>query len=190
MLLYVGRLAREKNVELVLDSFAEIADEFPNAHLLIVGSGPHSDYLKRRASRRAGSTRIAFAGPLPRAELDSVYAAADLLVFGSSTETQGLVVAEARAAGTPALVADEGGAPETVIHAEDGFVVRAETAEFAGAIRSFLKYDNVRLGMRGACRRNARRYTPSAMADRVMEVYKSVLREAPDTYPAAAVPED
>jgi glycosyltransferase involved in cell wall biosynthesis len=190
LLLYVGRLAREKNVELVVDSFARIADEFPHARLLIVGTGPHAETLKRRASDQSGAERVIFAGPLPRSELDSIYAASDLLVFGSSTETQGLVVAEARATGTPAVVVDEGGAPETVKHGEDGLVVSPETDEFAAAIRSLLKYDNVRLEMRAACLRKARRYTPSAMADRVMEVYNSVVREAPAADPVAAIPEN
>ncbi len=176
LLLYVGRLAREKNIELILESFEDIAAEFPDARLLIVGGGPHAEALKRRANAGGFSERIQFAGPIPRQELDSVYAAADVLVFGSTTETQGLVVAEARAAGTPAVVVNEGGAPETVTNGEDGLVVRAEREDFTAAIRSLLKYDKVRQEMRESCLRNARRYTPSAMADRVIEVYDSVLQ--------------
>ena len=179
LLLYVGRLAREKNVELILDSFEEIASEFPDARLLIVGGGPHAETLKSRAQSAESRERIHFAGPTPRHELDSIYAAADVLVFGSATETQGLVVAEARAAGTPAIVVDQGGALETVTHGEDGLVVRANQGEFADAIRKLLKYDNVRRGMRAACLRNAHRYTPSAMADRVIEVYNSLVQAKP-----------
>ena len=177
LLLYVGRLAREKNVELVLDSFEDLALEFPEARLLIVGGGPHELALKSRAEAGDLNGRVQFTGPMPREDLDSVYAAADLLVFGSATETQGLVVGEARAAGTPAVVVDEGGASETVTDGVDGRVVPPNREAFASAIRALLKYDSVRLAMRDACLRSAPLYTPSAMAQRIVQVYDSVLQE-------------
>src|SRR5687768_1409655 len=64
LLLYVGRLAREKNVELVLDSFDGIASEFPDARLLIVGGGPHMEALKSKAQAGDSRDRIIFAGPV------------------------------------------------------------------------------------------------------------------------------
>ena len=184
LFLYVGRLGREKNVELVIDSFDEVARDFPSACLLIVGGGPHAAALQERAASTESADRIRFSGPIPRQELDPLYAAATALLFASGTETQGLVVGESRAAGTPVIVINEGGAPETVTHSEDGFIVNPNVPEFAGAIRTLLEYDNVRSAMREACLRHARRFTPRAMADRVLSVYESALRNSSAGQPA------
>jgi glycosyltransferase involved in cell wall biosynthesis len=175
MLLYVGRLAREKNIELTLDSFARVAPQFPEARLLVIGSGPHEDACRAYAESLPCGDRVIFAGMVPRHELDPVYAAADLFVFGSSTETQGLVIAEARAAGTPCVVVNEGGAGETVQDGEDGLVVESNVEAFSEAIHTLLSDSFRRRKMMEACLRNACRYTPSAMTDRVIYVYQHAI---------------
>lgn len=185
LLLYAGRIAREKSLELVLDAFAAVADEWPEARLLIVGGGPHLAAVRRSAQAMGCGPRIVLAGPMPRNQLDPVFAAADLFVFGSSTETQGLVIAEARAAGTPCVVVDRGGAAETVRHGEDGLIVPPEVGPFAEAVRALLRDDARRHAMREACLRNARHYTPSAMAERVMEVYEQALHWKRSAQPLA-----
>jgi glycosyltransferase involved in cell wall biosynthesis len=124
------------------------------------------------ASELTYGDRVTFTGALPRYELDPIFAAADLFVFGSGTETQGLVIAEARAVGTPSVVVEAGGASENVVHGEDGFVVPAETEAFSEAIRTVLGNAELRNRMSENGLRNARNYTPSAMAERVQEVYE------------------
>jgi 1,2-diacylglycerol 3-alpha-glucosyltransferase len=172
LLLYVGRLAQEKNIELVLNSFARISTEFNKARLLIVGAGPYLETCQNLASELPSGNRIIFAGPMLRDEIDPLYAAADLFVFGSATETQGLVIAEARAAGTPSVVVDEGGAPEHVRHGEDGMVVPSDVNAFSRAMRSVLRDADLRGRMREACFQNSHEYTPEVMADKVLEVYE------------------
>jgi glycosyltransferase involved in cell wall biosynthesis len=168
----VGRIAREKNPELVMCAFSLVADEHRDARLLVVGGGPYLDECRERARHLRNGERIVFAGPIPHEELTPIYATADLFVFGSSTETQGLVIAEARAAGTPAVVVTGGGASETVRNGEDGLVVQPELGEFAEAIR-FLLGDSERLKrFAAACRRNAAEFTPGAMTERIVGVYE------------------
>jgi glycosyltransferase involved in cell wall biosynthesis len=171
LLLYVGRLAVEKNIELVLEAFQLIAGDFPTARLLVVGTGPHEETCKQAAEAMEAGDRIHFSGAIPRDELDPVFATADLFVFGSSTETQGLVIAEARAVGTPSVVVNQGGASENVRHGEDGFVVPPEAGSFAEAVRTVLGSAEVRARMSESCLRNSRLYTPRAMAERVQDVY-------------------
>lgn len=180
LLLYVGRLALEKNVELVLEAFGRCSERFRDARLLVVGGGPHLDSLRRYASELPGADRIIFAGPMAHEELPPVYAAADLFVFASTTETQGLVMAEARAAGTPCVIVEGGGASETVRHGEDGLVIEPDVDAFTEAILSLLEDRSRLAAMSEACRRNARNYTPEAMTDAVLKVYASVLRTEPD----------
>ncbi|HXG23308.1 MAG TPA: glycosyltransferase [Chthonomonadales bacterium] len=175
LLLYVGRLAKEKNLELVFHAFEHLAPEFPEARLMVVGGGPNEEEYRKRAHTMASGERIIFTGAMPRKEIDPVYAAADLFVFGSTTETQGLVVAEARAAGTPCVVVDKGGASENVRDGEDGLVVPPSLQPFTSAVRALLRDRPRLLAMREACRRNALHYTPNAMAERVTEVYEWAL---------------
>lgn len=181
LLLYVGRLAQEKNVELVLEAFSDVWRGYPEARLLLVGGGPHLENLRRRASELPGADHIIFAGPMAHEELPPIFASADLFVFASTTETQGLVMAEARAAGTPCVVARGGGASETVTDGEDGLVVEPQRDVFAEAIRSLLA-DRERLRrLKEGCRQNARRYTPEAMTDAVLRVYAQALGTGPTT---------
>jgi glycosyltransferase involved in cell wall biosynthesis len=185
LLLYVGRVAREKNIELLIEAFSIVAEHHSHARLLLIGGGPYLDTCRRAALDAPYGDRIVFAGPLPRVEIDPAYAAADLFVFGSTTETQGLVVAEARAAGLPTIAVDAGGAAESIKDGEDGLIVPADPVAFATAVAELLA-DRPRLrSMADACRTNARDYTPEAMADRVIDVYRSA-QESSRT-PALAV---
>ena len=171
LLLYVGRIAKEKSVDRVIEAFGIIARHMPHAYLLIVGGGPYLDSLRQTAEKEPAGDHIIFAGPLPRTALDTIYAAADLFLFGSSTETQGLVVGEARAAGTPAVVVRDGGAGETVRHGEDGLLVDANAEAMATAALEVLSNPRRLAQMADACRKNALELTPSAMAQRVVGVY-------------------
>ena len=102
LVLYVGRLDREKSVDRVLIAFERIARTVAGARLVLVGQGTES-----RASAATGAAawsvapRIRFAGVRPHDELADCYQAADLFLFASETETQGLVLAEAAACGLP-----------------------------------------------------------------------------------------
>jgi glycosyltransferase involved in cell wall biosynthesis len=175
LLLYVGRIAEEKNLELVIDSFLQVAPEFAEARLLVVGGGPHLEACQRRAAGAPDGERVLFAGPTPHDELVPIYAAADLFVFGSGTETQGLVIAEARAAGTPCVVVREGGASETVHSGEDGLVVDSSLEAFTSAVRTLLGNSDLRRRMGEACLRRAKEFTPEAMTERVLRVYAAAI---------------
>lgn len=102
--LCVARLGREKRVELALDAFAAARPR--DGVLAIVGAGPERAALQARAAANGIAERVRFTGALDPAALPDVYAAADAFVFPSATETQGLVLAEALAAGLPVVAAE------------------------------------------------------------------------------------
>jgi len=106
LVLYAGRLGKEKNVGLVIDAFAIVARRRPDARLAIVGCGPHEDALRAQAGALACASRIEFTGALDKPELGSYYRAADAFAFASTTETQGLVLVEALAHGLPVAAVD------------------------------------------------------------------------------------
>ena len=142
LMLFAGRLAREKNLDWLLDVFGRVRERVPAVRLAIAGGGPDADELK--ALGAPFGKGVLFLGPTPRHELDALFAACDVFVFPSPSETQGLVIGEARAAGAPCVVVEAGGAPETVSEGEDGFRVPAGNAEaFAARVAQILLRTNL-----------------------------------------------
>mgnify|MGYP003877566829 CR=1 FL=1 len=126
LLLWAGRLGKEKNLDFLLRVYEAVARRQPEARLVLAGDGPELERL-RDACR--SNPRIAFTGRLDRAELPHLYALADVFVFPSTTDTFGMVVLEAQACGLPAVVSGVGGPQELVRSGETGFVVRADDLE-------------------------------------------------------------
>ena len=103
LLLFVGRLGREKNVELLLEALTMTTVP---ARLIIAGDGPERETLEQRAKDLGVADRVRFLGAIDRSELPDYYASCDAFVFASVSETQGLVLAEAMAAGAPVIAVD------------------------------------------------------------------------------------
>ena len=177
LLLYAGRIAREKNLEWLLDVFGRVQAALPSARLAFAGGGPFLEELQTLAAEFGDS--ILFLGPTPRRDLDALFAASDVFVFPSPSETQGLVVGEARAAGLPCVVVNAGGAAETVADGIDGFCVPPDDpAAFAARVTHILTDANLASSMRDNARRNALRYTPERMIKRVLAVYDQANSQA------------
>jgi 1,2-diacylglycerol 3-alpha-glucosyltransferase len=119
----LGRLAPEKRPMLVLDAFALALAAAPGMRLLVIGDGPSASDLHARAALPDLAGRVAFTGKLPRTEALRTLTGADFFVFASRTETQGLVLAEALAAGLPAVAVDGPGVSDSVRDGIDGVVV-------------------------------------------------------------------
>ncbi len=123
--LYVGRVSKEKNLELLADAFIDIVRSGLHSDLVIVGDGPYRNELERRLR----GYPVLFTGFLLGEDLSAIYASSDIFVFPSATDTFGNVVLEAQASGLPVIVSDEGGPKEIVIDGETGFVVKADSRE-------------------------------------------------------------
>jgi glycosyltransferase involved in cell wall biosynthesis len=191
LLLYAGRLAREKNIGLLLHAFGLVRARLPEARLLLVGGGPAAEELRAEAEALQPDGSITFLGPTPRRDIDVLYAAADVFCFPSPSETQGLVIGEARAAGVPCVVVDAGGAPETVVDGVDGFrVPPGETDAFAMRVLQLLTDTGLREEMRANALRNARKFTPEAMVCRVLAVYADARATDPPRGPRRTPPSD
>lgn len=123
--LYVGRVSREKNLELLADAFMELAASRGPLHLVIVGDGP---YRKELQEKLKGYPAI-FTGFLEGDDLAAAYASSDAFVFPSATDTFGNVVLEAQASGLPVIVSDQGGPMELMRNGVTGLVVEAHNRE-------------------------------------------------------------
>jgi len=126
VLLYAGRLGKEKNLAFLLQAFDRLLAEKPEAVLVVVGEGPELEALRRSTAERP---RVILPGCVDRRELAHYYALADLFVFPSVTDTFGMVVLEAQACGLPAVVSDKGGPQEIVLDGQTGFVLAVDRPE-------------------------------------------------------------
>lgn len=175
ILLYVGRLAKEKNIDTLIEMAALALEQDPQLRLWLVGDGPYRDTCRQLVRQAGIGDRVRFVGFVPRAEVDNYYAAADLFVFPSISETQGLVVSEANAYGLPAVVVAGGGASEGVVPGLNGLVVKNDPAAFAEDVTRVLRSDELLMQLGEGARKTARRNTPTASAQKVVEVYRTVL---------------
>lgn len=117
---YVGRLVKEKGVQVLLDAVPEILAGHPNTKFVIAGKGPHLDSLKFQAAALGVANRVYFTGYINDEVRNSLYSWSDVAVFPSLYEPFGIVALEAMAARTPVIVADCGGISEIVKDGEDG----------------------------------------------------------------------
>ncbi len=128
-LLYVGRISREKDLDVLAAAYRQLRDAKIPVRLYMVGIGPYLDPLQRTLPDAI------FAGYLAGEALATAYASADIFVFPSTTDTFGNVIIEAQACGLPAVVSDLGGPAELVQHGENGFITKAkDVPAFAAAI--------------------------------------------------------
>lgn len=175
LLITAGRLAKEKNFFFLLRSFKQVAEQIENVHLLFAGDGPVREDLYDSARELKIIDKVTFAGMMPRTKLIQCYTAADLFVFSSLTETQGLVVIEAMAGGTPVVVVDSAAVSEVIDNAVDGFKVTENEKEFAKKVVLILKNEVLRIKMSTNARKKAKSYTSQNMALKLLQEYEKLI---------------
>jgi glycosyltransferase involved in cell wall biosynthesis len=131
LFLYAGRLAMEKNLSFLLHAFARIYRQDPRAVLVLAGDGPTREDLEELARESGLSDAVRFAGFLDHPCLIDLYKAANLFIFSSKSETQGLVLVESMAAGTPVVAIGELGVLDIVRDGVNGFFAPEDEEEFA-----------------------------------------------------------
>ncbi|MBC8138203.1 MAG: glycosyltransferase [Fibrella sp.] len=180
ILLFVGRLAAEKNLDALLAAFARISESHPvpspetHPFLLFVGSGPYRERCEQRVREMGLEVYVRFAGFLSRQQLAPIYAASTLFVFTSLTETQGVVVSEAQSFGLPCVLMRGGGASEFVRPGEDAIVTPPEVAIFAQTVRALLDDHTERRRLARNALHNPLRPTPEGMAQTLLTLYRDV----------------
>jgi 1,2-diacylglycerol 3-alpha-glucosyltransferase len=140
MLLYVGRVAFEKNIPFLFEMTKVLAERHPNVLLVIAGEGPAEKSLHQLAITLKIEDNVKFIGYLDRdTELNACYKSADVFVFSSKSETQGLVLLEAMAQGTPVVgIAELGTA--SILHEGQGALIATENAvEFSDKVASLIE---------------------------------------------------
>lgn len=178
ILVFVGRLGQEKNISFLLESFWNINREIPGTRLVLVGSGPEEEHLREKAREYGIARQVTFTGLIPPADVVHCYAGSDLFVFPSVTETQGIVIVEAKAAGLPVVAVDAFGVSEMVVNGEDGFLTELEMEQFSQKILLLLQNPELYQRMSRQAMLNAERLSTDSCTDKLVYSYEQVLQSA------------
>jgi len=169
VILNVGRIAWEKNLDLILKGFSVLKSRDDDVRLMIVGEGPAKDHCMRLAAELGIADKTTFTGFVPDAELPQYYAASDAFVMASKFETQGIVVLEAMASGKPVAGINFRAVAEIIRNGENGFLFDENPESCAFAMEAAL---NCTDEVRNAARRRAKEYSMSDGVGRLVKVYE------------------
>ncbi|RIH89999.1 Alpha-monoglucosyldiacylglycerol synthase [Meiothermus luteus] len=175
-LLHVGRLGKEKSVDVVIRALAEIRHHV-DAHLALVGMGPEQQELARLARQLGVEECLTFVGPVPYEKIGGYYRMAELFLFASETETQGLVIWEAQAVGLPVVAVGAGGTLQGVDDGRSGYLVPpGDYQAMAAQALRLLQDENLRQRFSQGARRFADQRTARRVAEQIVAVYDEASR--------------
>jgi glycosyltransferase involved in cell wall biosynthesis len=171
---YVGRVAHEKNIEFLVKVFARVLETIPQAIFVIAGEGPAREPLKQLVARMGIAQSVRFVGYLDRnTTLLDCYAAANVFVFASRTETQGLVLLEAMAQSTPVVSTAELGTKFVLKDGAGAWVLPERVEEFSAAVTRVLEDPGLHAMLAASGREYSLTWSSLTLAHRLADVYRS-----------------
>lgn len=176
VMLFVGRVAHEKNIGFLLRMALQVKHQRPDILLVIAGEGPALEHLRSEAGTLGLQDNTLFLGYLDRnTELNDCYRAADVFVFSSLTETQGLVLLEAMAQGVPVVAIAEMGTKSILREGEGALVAPQDEKIFAERVLSLFVNREYRLTLGEKAHGYALHWSARYMAERMLKFYRQVL---------------
>ncbi len=179
LVLHVGRIVREKGVEVLVRAMPLVLEAVPEAKLVIAGKGPEWNHIRQVAWDLGLSHKVLLPGYVSIEDRDRLYKVADCAVFPSLYEPFGIVALEAMAARTPVVVSEVGGLREVVRHAETGITVYAGNPESCawGIVHTLQHPEWARLRVENAYHEVLTVYNWDTIAASTIDVYRRVIRE-------------
>ena len=177
MLLYVGRVAFEKNINFLLEMTKILAEKRPDVLLVVTGEGPAEASLHKLAKTLEIEKNVQFIGYLDRnKELNACYESADIFVFASKSETQGLVLLEAMAQATPVVAIAELGTASILIEGKGALIAPDDTAQFAERVHQLLLNPEHRFELGNRAKNYALdKWTATLQAQRMIKFYEEII---------------
>jgi glycosyltransferase involved in cell wall biosynthesis len=176
ILLSVGRLAKEKNLGVLLEVFLRLAPDFPDLYLILVGEGDERPQLQAWVTGQGLGDRVRFVGERPRKNLAGYYRGAHLLLFTSLSEAQGLVLLESMIHGLPVLALRSFAAEELIEDGINGCLADGVEA-LARQTRDLLQDEMRRRSFSQKAEEKAKEFAAPAMAERMLNLYRELLEE-------------
>ncbi len=176
VLLFMGRVAEEKNIDFLLRVVNRLRPRVPNLQFLIAGEGAAKKHLEKMTVDLGMSDCVHFAGYLSKEDWRDCYAGSDLFVFASITETQGLVVTEAMAAETPVVAVAEMGIKDVMASGRGGLTTALNEDEFTEAVYQMLTDQALYAQKKSETLAEADKWSSTSMAKRMLEAYEKILK--------------
>jgi len=182
ILLFAGRIGKEKNIGFLLDILPDILKKHPDVILLIVGNGPDLEYYMDEAEKKGIKNNCIFTGYLDRKDLALVYAVSDIFVFPSLTDTQGLVTIEAMLSGTPVVGIGVLGTLAMMGGDNGGFMVKNDKTEFTDRVLELLGDDELYNIKAKEAKIHARSWSIEEITNRLFDFYKITINDYIEEY--------
>ena len=174
IVLYVGRIAKEKSIDFLINNFNSVLKQIPKAKMIIVGDGPDIKDLIDLAKKEGLENKIIFAGKAPWTDVPKYYSLCDVFVTASKTETQGLTVMEAMGASKPVVAIRDESFELTITDKKDGLFFDDEKS-YVDMIYEVYKNKKLRDEISFNARLTADKYSPYNYAKNVLKVYEKVI---------------
>ncbi len=178
---HTGRLAPEKNLHFLAEAVAEFIDCHPKTHFLVVGEGPSRNEIEFVFKKASVDSNLHFTGNLKGQDLVDSYHVMDLFAFASKSETQGMVLVEAMAAGVPVVALDAPGARDVITHNKNGWLIDSEDlAAFVSALKqASLLSEEEEEKLQLALKQTVEEFSMNRSAERALALYTTLSSEQP-----------
>ncbi len=175
ILLYIGRLEKEKSVDFLLKTFEKIYLEDSNVNLVLIGDGKEEAKLKELAKKLKIEKNVYFAGLIGRDKINKVFADAEIFVFASTTETQGMVILEALASGLPVVAVNDPVYEGVIQNKINGVLVEPDVKQFAKACLDILSNPKERERLSDSAIKSMHNFSLSQTAKSFEKLYKNLI---------------
>ena len=177
LLLYLSRVAKEKNLELLFAAIERLQRKRNDFHLLLAGGGPELKKYQKLAKKMGIDGVIAFTGKLPKEVANRVFGAAYIFTFPSITETQGIVIAEAMIAGVPAIAPDVMGQKDIIVNDENGYLTHQTVEDFTAKIELLLDNKDLRNKLAEQAKISAHKFEQTVTCAKMEKTYEQTIRD-------------
>ena len=180
VLVTVGRLAKEKNMDTLLNAAEKAIQKHPDLRVVIIGDGPEKNALQELTAELGIAERVTFTGEVPFSEIPSYLKAADIFGFASTTETQGLVTMEALAAGLPVIAVDASGTRDIIQDGEQGYLVPDDADALAGSMMRMLESSEELQKFKSKALARAKDFDVKNCTKQLVDVYEQAIQDKAD----------
>jgi glycosyltransferase involved in cell wall biosynthesis len=176
ILLFAGRVSKEKNISFIIRMLPGLLAQFPDLVLVIAGNGPYLEYYRDEAQQCGVGDACVFTGYLEREELSLAYGVSHIFLLPSLTETQGLVTIEAMLSGIPVVAIGALGTVQVMGGDNGGFMVKNDSDEFRDRVLDLLRDGDLYRRKSEEARRHAQNWTIDSLAGKLADIYRGVQR--------------
>ena len=176
VIIFVGRMGKEKNPEFLLESMAEILKKRKDVILLMVGDGPYLKEFQKLSQNLKIQNNVIFTRAISHKEIPAYYQASDAFVFASLTDTQGIVILEAMACGLPIVALKDDAFKEMVIENKNGFLVKKLSPKIFGEkVLLILNNSNLQRKLSFSSKKIVKDFSELKQAKKLLSIYKSLI---------------